>query len=256
LENVAPLSYSGWRLKAFEAIEVRAEANARDQIPNVISISSYVDQSLRANPSRRLWRIPNPVAVDIPPELTPPERVVYSYSGFIGRRKGLLRIIEAFARVRDEIPTALLRVFGPVQESDYFEACTNLVRQRDLTKSIRWEGPCPHNILWPELRKSVALVLASEEETAPMAISEALSLGVPVVSTEAGGIPDMFPNGEAGFVVPRGDTVELARAMARAAKGDEQVRLRRGALEASAPYQSAAVAADTISTYREILGCL
>jgi glycosyltransferase involved in cell wall biosynthesis len=77
--------------------------------------------------------------------------------------------------------------------------------------------------------------LSSRSEGLPLAIPEAMSVGLPIVSTAVGGIPAVVREGETGFLVPEGDLsalrmrlaalagdVELARRMGRAAREDAQ----------------------------------
>ena len=51
---------------------------------------------------------------------------------------------------------------------------------------------------------------ASEIDNQPLSILEAFSCGLPIVTTGAGGIPDMVSDGKTGMVVPCGDHAELA----------------------------------------------
>ena len=69
-------------------------------------------------------------------------------------------------------------------------------------------------------------VLATLQETYGMAVAEALSHGLPVVSTTTGAIPDLVGN-DAGLLVPPGDTEALTTALARIL-GDTDLRTRLG----------------------------
>lgn len=74
------------------------------------------------------------------------------------------------------------------------------------------------------LAGSDIFVLASLEEGLPIALMEALAIGLPVVATDAGGIPDAVRNGVEGIVVPRGDHLALAEALVTLAR-DVELRL-------------------------------
>lgn len=57
--------------------------------------------------------------------------------------------------------------------------------------------------------------LSSRYEGLPVAVMEALALGVPVVSTDAGGVRELIQDGVTGLLVPVGDAEALARALIR-----------------------------------------
>lgn len=67
------------------------------------------------------------------------------------------------------------------------------------------------------LRCRAAVVPSMAMENAPMSILEALSLGVPVISSSVGGVPEQVRDGHEGLLVPPGDVDALAAAMRRLA---------------------------------------
>ncbi|HYV86640.1 MAG TPA: glycosyltransferase [Patescibacteria group bacterium] len=60
-----------------------------------------------------------------------------------------------------------------------------------------------------------AVVLASRNEGMGRALVEAMVMAIPVVATAVGGVPDLLEEGRAGLLVPPGDPVALAGALAR-----------------------------------------
>jgi glycosyltransferase involved in cell wall biosynthesis len=62
---------------------------------------------------------------------------------------------------------------------------------------------------------ATAAVLSSDWENLPHSAVEALSLGVPVVATSVGGVPEVVRDGENGLLVRPGSPDELAAALSR-----------------------------------------
>ena len=84
------------------------------------------------------------------------------------------------------------------------------------------------------LAGSDIFVLASLEEGYPIALMEALAIGLPVVATAVGGVPDAVRNGVEGFVVDRADPRGLAEALIVLAKSQELRSSMASAAEARA----------------------
>jgi glycosyltransferase involved in cell wall biosynthesis len=76
--------------------------------------------------------------------------------------------------------------------------------------------------------------LASEHEGLPVAVMEALALGVPVVATAVGGLPEMVTDGQEGRLVAAGRPDLLAAALTEVARDPD----RRAAMAAAARQRS------------------
>jgi glycosyltransferase involved in cell wall biosynthesis len=97
-------------------------------------------------------------------------------------------------------------------------------------------------------------VLASLYEGLPVAIMEATSMGLPIVTTAVGEIPNFLTDGEDAVIVPAGDVGALAEAIERVA-GDEDLRRRLGqaALAHSAMFDIARAVTDIEGIYSRLL---
>lgn len=75
-------------------------------------------------------------------------------------------------------------------------------------KNITFLNQIPQNDLVNYLQKANVLVLFSETENAPCVILEAFACGVPVISTNVGGVSEHFPK-DFGTLIPKDDTEAL-----------------------------------------------
>jgi L-malate glycosyltransferase len=96
-------------------------------------------------------------------------------------------------------------------------------------------------------------VLASHHEGLPVAVMEALALGLPVVATSVGGVPELVEHGREGLLVPPGRPGELASALVTLLTDEG----RRERMAAAAARRGAGLSIDaavgrTEAVYREL----
>lgn len=98
-------------------------------------------------------------------------------------------------------------------------------------------------------------VLASHHEGLPVAVMEALALGVPVVATAVGGIPEMVDDGVNGLLVPAHRPEALAAAIEQVVT-DEALRRRlaAGAAAKGERFDATRATQEVEAVYREVLG--
>lgn len=101
-----------------------------------------------------------------------------------------------------------------------------LVSEHGLLDRVTLAGTV--NDVPQRLASSHVFLLASRREGLPLSVLEAMRAGLPVVSTDAGGVREAVADGETGFVVPRDDVVSLADSL-RALIVDPSLRARMGA---------------------------
>jgi len=94
--------------------------------------------------------------------------------------------------------------------------------------------------------------LASSHEGLPVAVMEAFALGVPVVSTAAGGMTQAVHDGVDGLLVPPRDPNALADALVRALDPTLRARLAAGAEASGARYSASFSVSRIESIYREV----
>ncbi len=95
-------------------------------------------------------------------------------------------------------------------------------------------------------------VLVSDFEAVPMAILEAMAVGLPVVATDVGGIPDLIGDGEAGVLVPPRDPSAIAASLVMLAR-DPALRASLGTAAAGL-HRRNWTAEKMIEAYARVLG--
>lgn len=115
---------------------------------------------------------------------------------------------------------------------------------------LQWRGELPPRQVAEELAQADIFVLPSNYENAPVVISESLARGVPIISTRAGGIPEMVSS-ECGILVPPRDDQALTEAMATML--DHCSEYNRDTIrQAGQQYSYQAVGSQLANIYREV----
>ncbi|MGK5055410.1 glycosyltransferase [Janthinobacterium sp. LB2P49] len=118
--------------------------------------------------------------------------------------------VRAFALVRQSYPTARLVLAGGGPQR---AALARLARSLGVLDSVRFAGPVD-NAAMPALYLASDIVLnPSLADNMPNSVLEALACGVPVVSTNVGGIPALLQDGVTALLVPPGDPAAMAHAI-------------------------------------------
>lgn len=138
----------------------------------------------------------------------PLDAFVFGTVGRLAPTKGLSYLIEAFAMVKKEIPSAELVLLGNGPSRAELEQQAAMMSCAD---SIHFLG---HKDNIEQLYRAMdVFVLSSVAEGMPRAILEAMAAGVPCIATQVGGIPEILPTPDIGRLVPARDSVALAGAM-------------------------------------------
>jgi glycosyltransferase involved in cell wall biosynthesis len=119
---------------------------------------------------------------------------------------GVDRVLRAFARIQSKVEQASLTVAGEGSQNRALKALAN---ELDL-KNTTFIGRVNPASIADVYDAADVYLNASEIDNQPLSILEAFSCGLPIVTTGAGGIPDMVLDGKTGMVVPCGDFAGIA----------------------------------------------
>ncbi len=169
--NIAPSKYlfDNFKKKGFENLIY---------IPNTIELSNYPFQEREYDFPRLLW--------------------VRSFSKIYHP----LMALKVFEKVKQKYPNATLTMVGPRKDESNEEA----ILYSDKNKlNVEFTGKLTKKE-WIDLsKKSNIFINTTHYDNTPISVIEAMALGLPVVSTNVGGIPYLISHGENGFLVEDSD---------------------------------------------------
>lgn len=122
--------------------------------------------------------------------------------------KNVSGIIQAFSELRDDKTT--LKIIGEGEKSYIID----LINKYKLNDKVEVEGEKTYNEIAFEMQNANAFVLFSNIENLPLVLIEAMSTGMPIITTNVGGIPEIF-NSFAGYMIKPKEEGELYKSMKR-----------------------------------------
>lgn len=120
--------------------------------------------------------------------------------------------IYAFSHIRVNIPAARLTVAGSGPERSMLE---RLVMDLGLKGSVRFTGRLDNEMISVLYQEADVMINPSLVDNMPISILEALASGVPVVSTDVGGIPFLVTHERNALLVPPARPDAMAEAVLR-----------------------------------------
>ena len=184
-----------------ENIYERADAIT---VPSHFAARSFVEMGL---PPDKIHVIPYGVRLEnFTRTAEPPsDRFEVLFVGFVGLRKGIPYLLEAFARLRH--PAKRLRIVGPMHP-DIKSVLPRLPREQ-----VEFLGAVPGRELPQLMSTSHLMVLPSIEEGLALVQGQALACGCPILSSANTGAEDLFTDGIEGYIVPIRDVPALTEKM-------------------------------------------
>lgn len=188
---------------------------------NIVAVSNGVAEDVRdiaGLPEDMITTVSNPVVTRqllslakeplIHDWFEDPDIKVIIGIGRLTHQKDFHTLVKAFARIRGDVNCRLV-ILGEGRQRQEME---NLIQDLGLTRDILLPGFVKNPYQW--LAQSALFVLSSRWEGSPNALTEAMALGIPVVSTDCRSGPrEVLQNGKYGRLVPVGKVKDLADAM-------------------------------------------
>jgi len=121
--------------------------------------------------------------------------------------------IAMFSRVLDHTPHASMTMAGPDKGDGSFQAAKKMAKELGLLGRISFPGPIPKEDVPKVMAQHDVFVNTTNIDNTPVSVIEAMACGLPVVSTNPGGIPHLLEHGKTGLLVSPGDAQGMAGAV-------------------------------------------
>lgn len=144
------------------------------------------------------------------------EKVIIHVSN-LRKVKRLNDVVKVFYEIQKEIPSKLIIV----GEGPEWENANNLINELGISDKVKALGKI--NDLYNVLCSSDLFLLPSEKESFGLAALEAMAARVPVISSNAGGIPEVNIDNETGFVLPIADVQGMAQKAIELLKDEDKL---------------------------------
>ncbi|WP_432478758.1 glycosyltransferase [Nocardioides sp. GXQ0305] len=176
--------------------------------------------------------------------------LVFGSVGNLAVKKDQITMIRAFGEAHRQLPASRLVLIGTGPREPYLRSLAEHLGLADVVHFLGMRDDVP--ALLPALD---VFVLSSLHEGLSIAVVEALAAGVPVISTNVGGLPQLITDGEHGVLIRPRDADALTREMLRLGLDDaERARLALAGPRRAEKFGIQAAADALVERYRRSSG--
>lgn len=181
-----------------------------------------------------------------------PHETAVGLIGRICRQKAQDDLLRAAAHLRERCPNAVFLLAGAPDEADYLDTLKTLSLELGVADRVRFLGYVSDI---PRIFGALdILAMPSRWEGFGLALAEAMAMGVPIVTTPVGGIPEVVGESGAAIMVDPNQPAQLAAAIASLiADPGRASAMSRAGLKRSRKFSHAQTGMDVDALYRELL---
>jgi len=195
----------------------------------VVCASDFIRNKLIAIgvPSERCLLMRLPIHDPGPPANLKTNTPSFIHVGRLVEVKGPIFLIQAFKFVSDRVPEASLTIIG---EGPLHRESKRLTKELGLSEKVDFRGALNHQKTLCAMKEHWAICQAGitsrsgQQEAFGLSLAEAAVVGLPVIATNFGGIPEHVQHKKTGFLVDEGDIQGLAEAMLHVANNPLEAR--------------------------------
>ena len=180
--------------------------------------------------------------------IAPDGEAILIHTSNFRKVKRVLDVVDVFARVRAKRPAKLLLVGDGPERVNVEQRC----REQGLCDHIRFLGK--QDAIEELLAVADVFLMPSESESFGLAALEAMACGVPVVSSNAGGIPEVNEHGFSGFLSDVGDVDAMAEHVEIILEdADSLTRFKENAIAQAKKFELSTILPRYEAFYQEVL---
>lgn len=143
------------------------------------------------------------------------KKEIYAYTtfiflGLVTESKGVFDLVNVIAENKDKYRNRIKLLIGG---NGKIEKLTNLINEYEISDIVEYLGWVTGNDKSKILNKADVYILPSYVEGSPVSILEAMAYGMPIISTNVGGIPELVKNNENGLLIEPGNLKQIEKAI-------------------------------------------
>jgi glycosyltransferase involved in cell wall biosynthesis len=241
--------------KWFYRLAAVMESVALRRTDGVVSISTYTDDLVKPL-AARTWLLPN--AADsryFGARHSPTEPPTILFVGGLDERKNPIGFINACGDLIEKSGWRFKLCGIGEPGSSYAAELQGMAAGQPWIELAGWKS---REELLAEMERASLLVLPTFEDNCPMVVLEAMAVGLPVIASRVGGVPDLITEGKTGMMFDPCSPESIRTATAKMmASPDLRARIGNAARkEALKRFHPKVVAQAHLEIYREVLSSL
>jgi glycosyltransferase involved in cell wall biosynthesis len=131
------------------------------------------------------------------------------FGRYVVLKKGIENLLYAFSTIHKNYPHAKLLLIGDKEHLKFKKLCDQL----HITDHVQFHEKKQGDELYTLISQADLVCLPSLTEGLPCSIIEAMSLGIPAVASNIGGIPELIEDGVNGLLIPPNNIIALSKAI-------------------------------------------
>lgn len=176
-----------------------------------VAPSGYLKQAFEKEGFKNVIHIPNTIEIEkyefkLRTELTPNLLWVRAFASIYNPKMA----VKVLQQLQEQYPSATLTMVGPDKDGS-LEITKNFAKSLGIT--VNFSGQLTKEEWWELASKHDIFINTTHFDNTPVSVMEAMALGLPVISTNVGGIPFLLANEQNALLVPDNDITAMTNAV-------------------------------------------